>query len=150
MIQGIMFHYVYSSLVCDSQKLKTTQLSHNRRMGTENMVHLEKWGYLNPIWEEKESSYDEGERKGGMWVEKGTGWGRGEHDQVLVRCRNKTEAMRASWKNGNRQLRYVGGERNPLEGTREVGDERLTGLKGRDPKWNALQWGEGTYRTHLH
>jgi len=30
MPQGHMFHYVYSSLVCDSQKLETTQMFHNR------------------------------------------------------------------------------------------------------------------------
>jgi hypothetical protein len=40
MSQGHMFHYVYSFLNCDSQKLETTQMSHNRKMDTENMVHL--------------------------------------------------------------------------------------------------------------
>ena len=38
---------------------------------------------------------------------------------------------------------------NPLECTRDLGGERLSGLKGRDLRWNALQWGEGTYRAHL-
>ena len=33
-----MFHYAHSSLVCDSQKLETTQMFHNRRMDTENVV----------------------------------------------------------------------------------------------------------------
>jgi hypothetical protein len=33
-----MLHYVHSSLICDSQKIKTTQISHNGRM--ENVVHL--------------------------------------------------------------------------------------------------------------
>jgi hypothetical protein len=37
--QGLVFHYVQSSLFCDSQKLETTQMSHNRRMDTENVVH---------------------------------------------------------------------------------------------------------------
>ena len=40
MPQGHMFHYVYSGLVCDSQKLETTQMSQDRRMDTENVVHL--------------------------------------------------------------------------------------------------------------
>jgi hypothetical protein len=32
MQQGHMFHYVHSDLVCDSQKLETTQMSHDRRI----------------------------------------------------------------------------------------------------------------------
>jgi hypothetical protein len=40
MPQGHLFHYVHSSLICDSQQLETTQMSHNRRMDTENVVHL--------------------------------------------------------------------------------------------------------------
>ena len=35
-----MFHCVHSCLICDSHKLKTTQMSHNRRMDRENVVHL--------------------------------------------------------------------------------------------------------------
>jgi hypothetical protein len=35
MPQGHVFHYVHSSLTCDSQKLETTQMSHNRRKDTE-------------------------------------------------------------------------------------------------------------------
>jgi hypothetical protein len=41
MTQGYMFHYVHRGLVCDSQKLETTQKSHNRKMDTENVVHLQ-------------------------------------------------------------------------------------------------------------
>jgi hypothetical protein len=40
MPQGYVFHYVHSGLICDSQKLKTTLMSHDRRMDTENVVHL--------------------------------------------------------------------------------------------------------------
>jgi hypothetical protein len=40
MPEGHVFHYVHSSLVYDSWKLKTTQISHDRRMDTENVVHL--------------------------------------------------------------------------------------------------------------
>jgi hypothetical protein len=40
-------------------------------------------------------------------VGKGTGSRRGEHDQVLGGG-NRTQVLRASRKNGNRQLREVG------------------------------------------
>ena len=40
MPEGHVIHYVHSSLVYDSWKLKTTQISHDRRMDTENVVHL--------------------------------------------------------------------------------------------------------------
>jgi hypothetical protein len=39
-LKGHMFHYVHSSLICDNQKLETTKMSHNRRVDTENVVHL--------------------------------------------------------------------------------------------------------------
>ena len=35
-----MFYYVHTSPVCDSQKLETIQMSHSRRMDTENVLHL--------------------------------------------------------------------------------------------------------------
>jgi hypothetical protein len=41
MPQRHVFHHVHSGLVCDSQKIETTQISHNRRMDTENAVHLQ-------------------------------------------------------------------------------------------------------------
>jgi hypothetical protein len=37
MPQGHMFHYVISSIVGDSQKLETTQMSHKGRMYTKGM-----------------------------------------------------------------------------------------------------------------
>jgi hypothetical protein len=37
--RGTVFHYVHSSLICDSPKLETTQMSHSIIMGTGN-VHL--------------------------------------------------------------------------------------------------------------
>jgi hypothetical protein len=43
----------------------------------------------------------------GSWVGKGTGRGKGEHDQVLGGG-NRTEGLRASRKNGNRQPWEVG------------------------------------------
>jgi hypothetical protein len=33
-------HYVHSGLVCDSQKLETTQISYIRGIDRENVVHL--------------------------------------------------------------------------------------------------------------
>jgi hypothetical protein len=38
--KGAMLYYVQSELICDSQKLETTQMFHNGRMDTENVVHL--------------------------------------------------------------------------------------------------------------
>ena len=35
-----MLHYVHSSLIYNSQKLETTQMSLNRGTDTENVVHL--------------------------------------------------------------------------------------------------------------
>lgn len=35
-----MLHYVHSRLICNSQKLEPTQMSLNRRMDTENVIHL--------------------------------------------------------------------------------------------------------------
>ena len=36
-----MLHYVHSSLIYNSQKLERTQMSFNRGMDTENVVHME-------------------------------------------------------------------------------------------------------------
>ena len=36
-----MLHYVHSSLIYNSQKLERTQMSFNREMDTENVVHLQ-------------------------------------------------------------------------------------------------------------
>ena len=58
-----MLHYVHSSLIYNSQKLEITQMSLNRGMDTENVVHLHysaiknnefmkflgKWMYLEDI-----------------------------------------------------------------------------------------------------
>jgi hypothetical protein len=41
------FHHVHSSLVCDSQKLETNQMSHDRRIDTENVVHLHNGIFLS-------------------------------------------------------------------------------------------------------
>ena len=37
---GVHAPRVHSGLICDKQKLETTQLSHNGRMDTDNVVHL--------------------------------------------------------------------------------------------------------------
>ena len=40
MSQWHTFHYVHRGLICDRQKLEATQISLDRRMDTENVVHL--------------------------------------------------------------------------------------------------------------
>ena len=66
-------------------------------------------------------------------MEKRTGKGRGEHDQLLCWVGERTEALKASRKNGNRQPQEVGGEgTDTLECSRDMGGERLSGLKRRD------------------
>jgi len=40
MPHGHLLHYVYSNIICDSHKLETTQMSVNRRINTEHVVHL--------------------------------------------------------------------------------------------------------------
>jgi hypothetical protein len=40
--QGHMLHYVHSGLICNCQKLETTQMSLNQRMDTENVLRLNK------------------------------------------------------------------------------------------------------------
>ena len=81
-------------------------------------------------------SYLGGRRKqspdgvGETWVGKEMG-GRGEYDHVLGEV-NRTEALRPRRKNGNRQPQEGGGGRDPLECTRDLGGERLSGLEGRD------------------
>jgi hypothetical protein len=42
----------------------------------------------------------------------------------------RIEALRSSRKNGNRQPQDIRGWRDPPECTRDLGDERLSGLKG--------------------
>jgi hypothetical protein len=66
-----------------------------------------------------------GRVKRGTWS--GTGWGK------------RTEALRASSKNRNRQPYEVEGWRDHLEFTRDLGSKRVSGLKGRDFRWNVLQ-----------
>jgi hypothetical protein len=39
--KGAMLYYVYSHLVCDSQKWEKTQMSYNGRMAIETVVHLQ-------------------------------------------------------------------------------------------------------------
>ena len=56
------------------------------------------------------------------------GKGRGKPDLVLGEGK---EALRASKKNGNRQLQEIEGCGDPPECTRDLGGERLPGLKGK-------------------
>jgi hypothetical protein len=72
----------------------------------------------------------EGGRERGTWVGKEVRRGRGEHDQVLS-GRNSTQVLNASRKNGNNLRKLEVG--NPLECTRDLRDEKLSRLKGREP-----------------
>ena len=60
----------------------------------------------------------------GSWGKRGTwpGIGRGK----------RTEALRASRKNGHRQPQVIGCWGAPPECTRDLGGKRLRGIKGRD------------------
>jgi hypothetical protein len=61
--QGHVLYYVLSSgLICDSQKMQTTQISHNGRMDTENVVHLH-LEYYSAITNEDIMSF------AGKWME---------------------------------------------------------------------------------
>jgi hypothetical protein len=78
MPQRLMFHYAHSGLICDSQKLETTQMSQNGRMDTEKMVHLHSGINTTQLlrmrtWEEEESNHARLglEREGGAWVGEG-------------------------------------------------------------------------------
>lgn len=88
--------------------------------------------------------YKKGE--GETWVRKHTQRGRDELDQVLwgvVKQECIDEDQQKEWKQAT-----LWGRRweNPLECTRDLGAERLPGLKGSDLRWNALQLGKGTCR----
>jgi hypothetical protein len=54
----------------------------------------------------------------------------------------RTEALRANRKNGNRQPQEVVGWGYPPECTRDLGVERLSVIKRRSLRQEALQWGE--------
>lgn len=43
---GHMFHYVHSSLVCDSQKLETTQMSHKQKNGYRKCGSFTQWNTI--------------------------------------------------------------------------------------------------------
>jgi hypothetical protein len=45
MPQVHVFHYVQSCLICDSQKLETTQRFHDKRLNRETVVHLHNGKY---------------------------------------------------------------------------------------------------------
>ena len=62
MPQEHIFHYVHSGLICDSQKLETTQMSQDSRKDTENVVHLN-MKYYSAIKNEDIMSF------AGKWME---------------------------------------------------------------------------------
>jgi hypothetical protein len=60
---------------------------------------------------------------------------------------NRTETLRVRIENGNRQPQEVGGMGDPLEctSTRDLGVERLSGLKGRGSLDEMLYSGESEF-----
>jgi hypothetical protein len=77
-------------------------------------------------------------REGGTWkgkVERGR-VGEGEGNLIWYWVRERTEALKASRKNVNKQPQEIGGWWNLPESTRDLGDERLSGLKGSDLRCN--------------
>ena len=71
-------------------------------------------------------------------ITKGERW-RGEHDLLLgVGKGLKPWGQPKEWKQATSGDRTLGGSSQM--------HQRLSWLKGRDFRWNALQWGEGTYR----
>jgi hypothetical protein len=98
-----------------------------------------------PIGREKKATTA---REGGPGREKGWGGQREEHDQVL----GEEKVVKSLWvnrKNGNMHSWEVRGWGDPLECNRDLSSERLSGLKGRELRWNALHWGEEICRGHL-
>jgi hypothetical protein len=39
-LKGHMLHYDHRSLICNSQKMETTHMSHNGKIDTENLIHF--------------------------------------------------------------------------------------------------------------
>ena len=85
---------------------------------------------------------------------RGPGWEsrQGEEERNMIRyCGGgekdwSTEDQQKEWKQASLICRRL---ENALEYPTDLGGERLSGLKGRDPRWNALQLGEGTCRVLL-
>jgi hypothetical protein len=75
-------------------------------------------------------------------------WGR-VGNLIWYWVREKDWSPEASRKNVNRKPQEIGDWGDPPECTRDLGGEKLPGLKGRDLRRNTRQWGEGIYRAHL-
>jgi hypothetical protein len=69
--------------------------------------------------------------------------------EYFITSERNFEDFEVSRKNRNRQPQEVVGWGNPSECTRDLGGEILSGVKGKDPRRNALQWAEGTCRVYL-
>jgi hypothetical protein len=77
--------------------------------------------------------------EGGDRKRKWTGWGEGSGGErgtwSGIGRGKRTEALRVSRKNGNKQPQERGAWGNPSECIRELGDERLSGIKVRELRW---------------
>ena len=120
--------------------------SGTNKIMNQKMFQLSLWIKIIRNVKVQKNHYTEGE--GGTWMEKGTRTGRKEHDQVLWEwgAGLKHWDQKKEWKQETLLCRRW---ENLLECTRDLGGERISGFKGRDLRWNVLQWGEGTYRVLL-
>jgi hypothetical protein len=161
MPQGNIFLYVHRGLVCDIQNLEnilsevtqTQKYVHDiyslisdysppqstkyPRYSLQNLHRSTSWrakarmlqahlrGRRKQSQVGRERGRDLGANVEGSWS--GIGWGK------------RTEALRDSWKNGNRQPWEIGGCVDPSEYTRNQGGKRLSGIKGRCLRLNDLQ-----------
>jgi hypothetical protein len=91
-------------------------------------------------WERAKSNHKCGEREGPGRESgpDGCKW-REEGNLIWYWVRERTEALRASRKNGNRQCQEIGGWGDPSEYTRDMGTERFSGLEGRDLRFNSRE-----------
>jgi hypothetical protein len=115
--------YGMYSLISGYYPKKSTEYTELKNVNKLKGPSKEAWVSLGR--EKKATTTEKGstwERKGmGVsWIWSGIGW------------RKRTEALMASRNSGNRQPWEVGGWGNPSECTRELGSQRLSGLKGRD------------------
>jgi hypothetical protein len=95
----------------------------------------------------------EGPGRGSRW---GGDWGGGEGNLIWYCVRENDwspEVQQKEWKQPSSVVRRLGGHsrmhQRPGRWETQTQRDSNSGLKGRDLWWNALQYGEGTYRAHL-
>ena len=139
--------YIFTNKWILAKKKKNVQ-------NTQDTVHRTQISLINRRSQMRTLQYHLGGRRKqllewGSWVGNWTGRGRGKPDQLLGSGRwmdwsheGQAERIETGTLEGRRW-------RDPLECTRDLGGEILSELKMRYPRWNALQYGEGTSRDYL-